>query len=96
MTRVTYKRHESGLLFNSVPLFAINKFIDVQIDDAKLIATISETTDEYEVNFLKVIDDAKTLPKLKSLVKRALIELGVVFQEEVRPRFKTELKGDSV
>jgi hypothetical protein len=95
MTRVTYKRHADGLLLSNKPLFAIDKFVSVQIDDSKLIATIAETKGpwgEQEVVFLKLIDDAKTLPALKSAVKRALKELGVVFQEEVRPRFKTELK----
>jgi len=91
MTRVTYKRNEDGTLTNSKRLLAINKFVYVTIypNNAWQIEEVRDPGNELKFGV------GIHLTETKKQVKKALIELGVQFQDEVRTRLPKEMKGDS-
>lgn len=82
MTRIRYKRI-NGLL-TSPQFLAINQLVDVTIDETKSEAQI-HSNEGHVIKELK----ATNLQNLKKLIKKTLIEMGVNFQPEVRPRFET-------
>lgn len=78
MTRIRYKKENGTLVSN--PFLAVSDLVTV---------TLFETNNT--ANFLssgKIVKELKAdnLPTLKKLVKNTLVDMGVVFQSEVRPR----------
>jgi len=84
MTRITYKK-ENGLLINRNELLAIDRFLEVRLDPVNLCGIIvnKEQLEQIGGEF-----DAKNLPALKKAAKLVLETLGVLFNQEVRPRVK--------
>jgi len=83
MTRIRYTKEETtGILVNSAQLLGVNQMIGVEIHP-ELKAII------YGENVVLKELTSNNLQNLKKLVKKTLIEMGVNFSPEVRPRLKT-------
>jgi hypothetical protein len=81
MTRITYKKLSDGT-YTSKEMLAIDKVVRVVLDKTVPEAKILNDTGELITMFVGGGE-----AKLKLLVKNYLKEIGVNFQNEVRPRF---------
>jgi hypothetical protein len=80
MVRIRYE-NKDGLLVTK-PMIAFDHIVQATISPSKLTATVFSQTDGNITNTMT----SKTLTQLKKNVKLYLIELGVNFDEECRPR----------
>jgi hypothetical protein len=82
MTRIRYKMNKFEVL-NSPEFLAIDKVVFVEIFN-DFSAAIVQKGSGTALQILK----STNMQNIKKLVKKTLIEMGVVFKNEVRPRFK--------
>jgi hypothetical protein len=87
MTRIRYKKKYNCL--HTEPFIAINQVVSATIYPELFKASVCDE-DSYVLKELY----ANNLQNLKKLVKKTLIEMGVVFEPEVRPRFSESMNKD--
>ncbi len=81
MTRLRYKRVHKNILITD-KLLAINEIVQVKLSIDALIAYFYFTNEQI----FRYTIEANTEHKLKRLVKKELIKLGVTFSDELRGR----------
>jgi hypothetical protein len=87
MTRIRYTRDPVTGIYYSKPLLAGTQFIVVNLDEVhptteKPFFTITD----YDTGRILIQGGSDTVARAKALVKRQLIALGVVFDDEIRRR----------
>jgi hypothetical protein len=91
MTRIRYK--ELNGLFASPEYLAVNRLVKVIINPATFAVNITNSEGQIIESFM----NSTSLASSKKYAKQILIQMGVNFSPEVRPRFSSlELQKEEV